>query len=373
MTGDETDVWLSSTQGPSGHEPIRAGYRTSFSLWCMSPELAFISAFSECRSVILASGTLCPVETLKTELGLKFHSQMEGEQVIPSEQIFAAVLPVGPSGHHLCATYRNVSDGGSPFVSELALSIRTICQTVPKGILCFFPSYRMLTLVFEYMENASILRQVQQRKVVVKEPRRSSDLPAVMEIYEDAVRNPTSHGRHVDGALMFAVFRGKVSEGIDFADDLARLVISVGIPFPNAMDDLVKEKKIYNDEFCKTKALLTGDQWYVSQAYRALNQALGRCLRHRNDWGALVLVDERLTAQAVRSGGSEFRVYGLTESSEDGLILAEVVSSARVSTWIQKQLHVFHQFTDFETSLADFVKRMQLKDEERQFEVSDDF
>ncbi|VDM80944.1 unnamed protein product [Strongylus vulgaris] len=141
--------------------------------------------------------------------------------------------------------------------------------------------------------------------VVVKEPRRSSELPTVMEVYEDAVRNPARYGRHVDGALMFAVFRGKVSEGIDFADDLARLVISVGIPFPNAMDDLVKEKKIYNDEFCKTKALLTGDQWYVSQAYRALNQALGRCLRHRNDWGALVLVDERLTAQAVRYGGSQ--------------------------------------------------------------------
>ncbi|RCN24033.1 hypothetical protein ANCCAN_30278 [Ancylostoma caninum] len=76
MTGDESDVWLSSTQGPGGHDPIRSGYRTSFNLWCMCPELAFTDAFSECRSIILASGTLCPVETLKTELGLKFHSQV---------------------------------------------------------------------------------------------------------------------------------------------------------------------------------------------------------------------------------------------------------------------------------------------------------
>ncbi|VDM66194.1 unnamed protein product [Strongylus vulgaris] len=76
ISGDETDVWLSSTQEASSHDLIRAGYRTSLSLWCMSPELAFISAFAECRSVILASGTLCPVETLKTELGLKFHSQV---------------------------------------------------------------------------------------------------------------------------------------------------------------------------------------------------------------------------------------------------------------------------------------------------------
>lgn len=28
-------------------------------------------------------------------------------------------------------------------------------------------------------------------------------------------------------------------------------------------------------------------------AGRALNQALGRCIRHRYDWGAILLVDER--------------------------------------------------------------------------------
>ncbi|KAA0161632.1 hypothetical protein FNF28_04981 [Cafeteria roenbergensis] len=33
------------------------------------------------------------------------------------------------------------------------------------------------------------------------------------------------------GAVLFAVFRGKVSEGIDFADDAARGVILVGTPY----------------------------------------------------------------------------------------------------------------------------------------------
>ncbi|KAK6026129.1 DNA repair helicase, partial [Ostertagia ostertagi] len=343
---DGADVWLSSTPGPSSHKPVRPGYKTSISLWCMSPELAFTSAFAECRSVILASGTLCPVDTLKTELGLKFHSQMEGDQVIPADQIFASVLPVGINGFKLCATYQNVCDVNCRFISELALIVCRICLTVPKGILCFLPSYRFLNLLFEHMEITSILRQVQTRKVVVKEPRRSSELPEIMEIYEGAVRNPEQHGRHVDGALMFAVFRGKVSEGIDFVDDLARVVISVGIPFPNAMDALVKEKKAYNNEFCKTKALLSGDQWYVSQAYRALNQALGRCLRHRNDWGALVLIDERLVEQAKPQQSMAS------------------VSSARVSAWIRKQLIVYPQFSDFDRSLSDFVRRMQLKDEE---------
>ena len=46
---------------------------------------------------------------------------------------------------------------------------------------------------------------------------------------------------------------------------------------------------------------LTGDQWYTQQAFRALNQAVGRCIRHRTDWGAVVLVDSRFAEQRFRS------------------------------------------------------------------------
>jgi hypothetical protein len=49
----------------------------------------------------------------------------------------------------------------------------------------------------------------------------------------------------------------------------------------------------------------------VLQAFRALNQSLGRCIRHKNDYGAVILLDERfnkpdMTAQLsrwVRVGG----------------------------------------------------------------------
>lgn len=40
----------------------------------------------------------------------------------------------------------------------------------------------------------------------------------------------------IGGALLIAVCRGKVSEGLDFTDDNARAVITIGIPFPNIKD-----------------------------------------------------------------------------------------------------------------------------------------
>ncbi|KJH50515.1 DEAD2 domain protein [Dictyocaulus viviparus] len=277
---EENNVWLTS-QMPNSKKSIKSGYNTYISLWCMSPELAFTSAFNDCRSVILASGTLCPVETLKTELGFKFHSQMEGDQIIPKDQIFASVLPMGPSGHKLCATYRNVSCGNNQFISELALNVYTPSNPISED------------------------GNTRWTQVVVKEPRRSADLLLVLEQYESAVKNPAVHGQDIDGALLLAVFRGKVRH------------------------------------YEITKSLLTGEQWYVSQAYRAINQALGRYL----------------------SISVEISHYiGIQDSN--------ATSSGRISRWIQQQLIVYTCFRNFETSLTDFVRRMQFNDERKKCDSS---
>lgn len=41
------------------------------------------------------------------------------------------------------------------------------------------------------------------------------------------------------GAILLAVCKGKVAEGIDFADEMARCVILVGIPYPSLGDKRV--------------------------------------------------------------------------------------------------------------------------------------
>ncbi|KAH9260631.1 fanconi anemia group J protein [Batrachochytrium salamandrivorans] len=83
------------------------------------------------------------------------------------------------------------------------------------------------------------------------------------------------------GGLFFAVFRGKLSEGIDFRDEQARAVVIVGIPFPNTRDLVVGLKKQHQDQ-AKRRAIglaiqpLSGNEWYEQQAYRALKSSLGQ-------------------------------------------------------------------------------------------------
>jgi len=38
---------------------------------------------------------------------------------------------------------------------------------------------------------------------------------------------------------------------------------------------------------------LSGNEWYKQQASRAVNQAIGRVIRHKEDFGAIILCDTR--------------------------------------------------------------------------------
>eukprot|EP00949_MAST-11_sp_MAST-11-sp1_P001675 g1675.t1 len=110
--------------------------------------------------------------------------------------------------------------------------------------------------------------------------------------------------------MLMAVFRGKISEGIDFSDRYARAVLIVGIPYPSFADVRVKLKKAHLDSQAVGKgsssaaaatatsavSTLSGAAWYTQCAFRATNQALGRCIRHSKDFGAILFLDSRYTS-----------------------------------------------------------------------------
>lgn len=75
-------------------------------------------------------------------------------------------------------------------------------------------------------------------------------------------------------------------------------MVTLGIPYPSLFDIEIKEKKNYNSylkDIYPNGNNLSGNDWYENQAFRALNQALGRCIRSLDDWGGIFLVDARFT------------------------------------------------------------------------------
>ena len=69
-----------------------------------------------------------------------------------------------------------------------------------------------------------------------------------------------------------------MSEGVSFNDNYARGVICVGLPLPNMYDKAIKAKMMYNNEQrrFRNSSVLSANEWYNQQAYRALAQAIGR-------------------------------------------------------------------------------------------------
>ncbi|ESO94630.1 hypothetical protein LOTGIDRAFT_144987, partial [Lottia gigantea] len=302
----------------------------SLNFWCMSPAVAF-SEFSNCKSVILSSGTLSPMSSFQSELGLLFPIQLEANHVIKDNQVWVGTLGQGPKGNTLHAVYRNLET--FTFQDELGQLILTVCQTVPNGVLCFLPSYKVLDKLSQRWKMTGLWKCIRNKKVIVSEPRGGDkeEFEVLMKQFYHAVNNNSTDSDNTDGALFLAVCRGKVSEGLDFADNYARAVISVGIPYPNFKDLQVELKRKYNDEHREKKGLLSGGDWYEIQAFRALNQALGRCIRHRRDWGGLILVDDRF----VKNGQKYCK----------GL-----------SKWVRNKVRTFHDFQSGLSSLSSFVE-----------------
>lgn len=126
------------------------------------------------------------------------------------------------------------------------------------------------------------------------------------EDFEEKKREYMETVRTKGGCVLLAVYRGKMSEGISFNDHFARGVVCVGLPLPSAFALPIKQKMNYNDEQRKLQNrtdLLPGQEWYSHQAYRAIAQALGRCIRHSADYGAVFLLDIRHCDDSSPNGG----------------------------------------------------------------------
>ncbi|KAF5957087.1 hypothetical protein HYC85_004312 [Camellia sinensis] len=265
----------------------------TLSWWCFNPGIA-MEEFSKLGvgSIILTSGTLSPLDS-------EFPVRLENPHVISANQIWAGVVPAGPSGYSFNSSYR--SRDSIEYKLELGNAIVNFARIVPDGLLVFFPSYYLLDQCIGCWKNmnhtnstnsSTIWERICKHKLPVVEPRQSSLFPLSIDDYMTKLKDSST-----SGAVFFAVCRGKVSEGLDFADHAGRAVVITGMPYATMTDPKVRLKREYLDQHTQSQLMgckvLTGEEWYGQQTLRAVNQAVGRVIRHRHDYGAIIFCDER--------------------------------------------------------------------------------
>ncbi|XP_010473004.1 PREDICTED: regulator of telomere elongation helicase 1-like [Camelina sativa] len=287
---------------------IKGKVSRTLSWWCFSPGITMLDiAKKGVGSIILTSGTLSPMDSLAQELKLDFPVRLENPHVISSNQLWAGVVSTGPSGYVLNSSYRNRDV--PEYKQELGNAIVNFSRVVPEALLIFFPSYYLMDSCISFWKNGcqrnsmTIWERICKLKKPVIEPKDSSLFPAAMQDFSEKLQDKSTWG-----VVFFAVCRGKVSEGLDFADGAGRAVVITGLPYARVTDPRVKLKREFLDDQSQRadvkvsrSTLLSGSMWYSQEAARAVNQAIGRVIRHRHDYGAIIFCDDRFEQPSQQS------------------------------------------------------------------------
>ncbi|XP_012273616.1 regulator of telomere elongation helicase 1 homolog isoform X2 [Orussus abietinus] len=256
--------------------------------WCFSPGFGMQQLAEQgIRSVILTSGTLSPLKPFISEMGIPIDVQLENPHIITGRQVCVGVLSQGPDGHPLNSSFNTRND--PKYIASLGRTVYNFSFLVPHGMLVFFPSYPIMKKCKDEWQNSGLWTKIASRKPIYVEPQSKESFLNIMNEYYEKIQDPSGKG-----AIFMAVCRGKVSEGLDFANANGRAVLITGLPFPPLKDPRVVLKQKYLEEIrTKDRECLTGQQWYQLEASRAVNQAIGRVIRHQDDYGAIILCDCR--------------------------------------------------------------------------------
>ncbi|KAI5813786.1 helicase C-terminal domain-containing protein [Pyronema omphalodes] len=310
--------FLMSLTNPSSEGKIFYGRDNKdlcFKYMLLDPAFHFKDIVEEARAVILAGGTMQPMNDFISHLfpylpENKIRTLSCGH-VIPKENLLAWPMVKGPTGMEFEFTYEKRTNLN--MVDELGRAIINACQIIPHGVVCFFPSYAYLSFVVLQWQKkpatgSSIWERLGQKKQIFQESSEKSSVEETLAEYGQAIDT----GK---GGLLLSVVGGKMSEGINFNDNLGRGVIMIGLPFPNAQGAEWQaklrhvEKVAYNflSDSSKTEteklaeAKAAGKDYYENACMRAVNQSIGRAIRHREDYATIVLIDKRYTTERIQN------------------------------------------------------------------------
>lgn len=238
---------------------------TRLTLYCLNPRKPLRQVYRKANSVILFSATLIPINYFYDLLGGK----------TPDRKLYFA-SPFSPDNKCLLiardfkATYRYRES----YLTMLSDYLKKVTSYRQGHYLIFFPSYQYLNLAYTHFHQTYPDLLIEKQEQNLSEQER--DL--FLERFKQNTHQTT---------LFFCVLGGLFSEGLDFKGDqvIGVVIVSVGLPQLSLERDLIKTHFDHENK---------GYEYaYVYPGFNKVLQAAGRLIRHENDRGIILLLDER--------------------------------------------------------------------------------
>ncbi|MDH7508180.1 MAG: ATP-dependent DNA helicase [Methanomassiliicoccales archaeon] len=247
---------------------ILGGDNPSFESYCLDPSIA-CAPLLECAATVHMSGTLSPLNEYRDSIGLPLNSPMKSFPS-PFPKRNRKILFVDD----VTTKYEDLAQD-QEIVEKIEDYIVNICNGVRRNTVVFFPSFNLL----QRLLSNGILYRI-KRKVHVEERGMSqSELMETVTRFREGAEQ---------GAVLFAVVGGRVSEGLDFPDRELELAFVVGIPYPKPTAKQRALLHYYEMKFGR------GWEYTVrAPAYRRMLQAIGRLIRTDTDIGVAIILDRR--------------------------------------------------------------------------------
>lgn len=242
-------------------------------LYCVDPSKVIQDRMKKCKSSIIFSATLMPINYFKDIYGYK-----EGDCSINLQSPFNIDNRIIMIGDNVDTTYKRRRETSSQIVDYII----NFTTSKEGNYIVFFPSYEYMKIIYEKIigEYKDINILMQKSDMTEEEKEKFLDL-----------FNEENEKTYIG----FCVLGGHFSEGIDLVGDKLIGVIIVGVGMPQ----ICIEREIIKNYFDKESK-----GFYYSYIYPGIIkvlQAAGRCIRTEEDRGAILLLDTRYSKNQYRS------------------------------------------------------------------------
>ena len=245
----------------------------------LDPGIVSSEVFQAIQGGVLMSGTLTPPEMYAESLGVPVSAPLNASSY-PSP-FLADRRPVLIASN-VTSKY---TERGPENTRKIRQHIRALLQNTPGHVAVFCQSYRMLEEVVEEADWPGRMILMESRNWTKKR------VDSALKQLRDARLRGTK-------ILLAGVFGGRLSEGVDYSNNILDAVVCVGIPVApqsvpqNALREYI-EKKHGRGKGWKYGAL--------QPAVNSVLQGMGRAIRKIEDRAFILLLDNRLLSGQYRA------------------------------------------------------------------------